>query len=518
MSPTGRAGPAARPRRPHRTGTAALAVTTTLGLALGLAEAPARAAGPGDRPRGGRENVVLRWSQAQLEATTRTHLGPPMVARALAVTHTCMYDAWAAYDRRAAGTRFGTRLRRPRAERTARNKDQAISYAAYTAAVDLWPTERPRFDALMAALGYPVSPAGRAGEIGVRACEAVLRSRHDDGANQLGDLQPGAYSDYTGYRPVNDPLMVGRPMDKRTLRDPGRWQALALMDDAGVPRTQEYMGPHMGYVQPFALRSWDQFKIPAPARYGSRAYTRQARDIMRTTAHLTDRQKVISEYWADEGPGFVSPPGTWANIARFVSLRDRNGVDDDVKMFFAMTNAVFDSSIAVWGYKRHHDSVRPISAIRYLYGGKRIPSWPEHGRRHQKVIDGGTWWPYQPPFFVTPAFAEYPSGHSAFGAAGGQVLKMFTGSDRYGDSVTVRAGSSRVEPGRSPRRNVTLRWPTFSSAIEENGVSREYGGIHFKDAVEYGTSMGRKIGVQAYNEARLLFAGFARPAADETGS
>ena len=55
-----------------------------------------------------------------------------MAARALAVVHSAIYDAWAAYDPLAVGTRFGAGLRQPEAERTQANKDKAISYAAYT--------------------------------------------------------------------------------------------------------------------------------------------------------------------------------------------------------------------------------------------------------------------------------------------------------------------------------------------------------------------------------------------------
>ena len=62
-----------------------------------------------------------------------------MVSRALAIVHTCIYDAWAAYDERAIGTELKGALRRPPAERTLANKEEAISYAAYRALVDVMP-------------------------------------------------------------------------------------------------------------------------------------------------------------------------------------------------------------------------------------------------------------------------------------------------------------------------------------------------------------------------------------------
>ncbi len=164
------------------------------------------------------DNVVLKWNRAALQGVRDSKLGPPMVARALAIIHTCAYDAWAAYDSVAVGTRLGGALRRPAAEQTLANKNQAISFACYRAAVDLFPGDRPTvFDPLMASLGYHPSdlstdtttPSG----IGNVAAQKVLDFRHKDGANQLGDEpggMPGApYSDYTGFTPVNEPMVSG---------------------------------------------------------------------------------------------------------------------------------------------------------------------------------------------------------------------------------------------------------------------------------------------------------------------
>src|SRR5437899_11290074 len=63
-----------------------------------------------------RDSTVILWNDAFLQGVRDSKLGPPMVARALAIGHTCIYDAWAAYDQRAVGTRLGGALRqRPHA-------------------------------------------------------------------------------------------------------------------------------------------------------------------------------------------------------------------------------------------------------------------------------------------------------------------------------------------------------------------------------------------------------------------
>lgn len=110
---------------------------------------------PGSGARLRAESVVVRWNKAALQGVRDSKLGPPMVSRALAVLHTCIYDAWAAYDRVAVGTRLGGALRQRPCARTVSNKNEAISVAAYRAAVDLFPASKAGvFDPLMASLGY----------------------------------------------------------------------------------------------------------------------------------------------------------------------------------------------------------------------------------------------------------------------------------------------------------------------------------------------------------------------------
>src|SRR5216110_901062 len=70
-------------------------------------------------------NVVVQWNNAALQGVRDSKLGPPMVARALFVIHNCIYDAWAAYDKKAIGTVFRGSLRQSKADRTLANKNKA---------------------------------------------------------------------------------------------------------------------------------------------------------------------------------------------------------------------------------------------------------------------------------------------------------------------------------------------------------------------------------------------------------
>lgn len=449
------------------------------------------------------ENVVIQWNNAALQAIRTRHPGAPIAARALAIAHTCMFDAWAAYDRRAHATILGASLRRPSRERTEANKSKAISFAAYVCLSDLFPEEIPRYSTIMQSLGYNPeennsehsSPEG----IGNLAAKSVLEFRHHDGANQLGDLHPGAYSDYTGYVPASSP---------EHLDDPDHWQPLWVSDGRGRYLEQSFLTPQWSKVVPFALSSGSQFRPktpPASLLKDRDHYMLQAQEILEMSANLTDEDKMIAEYWSD-GFGSDTPPGHWCRLAQSVSQRDHHNVDDDVKMFFLLTNALFDASIAAWDAKRVFDSVRPITAIHFLFKGQQVRAWggPFQGT---ETINGEDWVPYQPITGWVPPFPEFVSGHSTFSAAAAEVLRLFTGSDKFGDSVTFSPGSSSVEAGLTPRSEVTLFWPTFRAASDQAGISRRLGGIHFADGDLSGRTMGKAVGQEAWRQALAFING-----------
>src|SRR6476659_1084756 len=230
-------------------------------------------------------------------------------------------------------------------------------------------------------------------------------------------------------------------------------------------------------------------------------YFQQAETIRRLSAGLNDRTKVIAEYWAD-GPASETPAGHWSLFAQFVSRRDRQGLDADVTMLFALGNALLDASIAVWDCKVAFDYVRPVSAVRFLHAGQLIAAWGGPGRGTQ-FIRGEQFQSY----IATPAFPEYTSGHSAFSAAAAAVLRLATGSPYFGATYRFKAGTSTIEPGVTPTRDVILSWATFDQAADEAGMSRRYGGIHLRQADLESRNIGRRVGVAAWERATAMFHG-----------
>jgi hypothetical protein len=488
-----------------------LATIALLIAVIGCDDGPVTPPPPVDPAVPSGSNVVLRWNEATLQAIRDTRPGPPQTARAIAVVHTAIYDAWAAYDPVATGTRLGDDLRRPTAEHTLGRQSMAVSYAAYRALVDLYPSRSGDFEALMRTLGYDPAdastdrstPAG----VGNVAAAALLAYRHTDGCNQNGELGGGPYSDYTGYAPANPPIDPLVPTPLAAIPFPERWQPLTFVNQAGQTVTPGFVCPHWGHVIPFAMTSPTQFRPVPPAAVGSAEYRAQCDELIQLSADLDDTTKVIAEYWAD-GPSSELPPGHFCLFAHWVSERDQHSLGEDVKMFFALTNAVFDAGIAVWEAKATYDYVRPVSAIRYLYNGQTIQAWagPQLGTQ---PIQGEAWRPYQPTWFPTPPFAEYTSGHSAFSAAAATVLRLYTGSDDFGYSYTFPQGSSKVEPGFAPSQDITLVLPSFTAAADQAGISRRYGGIHFRQGDLRSRDMGRRCGVQAFEKARAYWSGLA---------
>jgi len=269
-----------------------------------------------------------------------------------------------------------------------------------------------------------------------------------------------------------------------------------------------------------------------------------------------DFARVIAEYWAD-GPDSETPPGHWNTLANEVGddlealgelsidgqLVDR--LEWDVKIGIAINGALHDAAIAAWGAKAHYDYARPISMIRYL--GERgllnetpgvietiTPESSAPGERHAHLAEfvgeqavyawvgqpehvapqlanvvwrrAATWLPYQRATFVSPAFAAYVSGHSAFSRAAAEVLTEFTGSEFFPGGMQthiVERGTLIHEWG--PKEAVELQWATYRDAADQAGISRLYGGIHVWADDLAGRTIGAEVGLSAIERSRQLF-------------
>ncbi len=457
---------------------------------------------------------VQIWNRLTCDAIHYVAMSPTLASRALAMVHTAMYDAWTNYNNSGdeVSTTTGRRLQRPSAECNPKNREITYSHAAFTVLqelfwLDLPPEKKNIFRDFMCTLNFdpddtnlePTNPSG----LGNLCGKLIIDCRWGDFANQYGTLEDGRYVDFTNYCPVN-------PAIPQPIKYEDRWQPLLVNH-----KPQQFLTPHWGLVKPFALTWGGEFRPPSPVTCNEKEYKAQADMILEHSACLTDEQKLIAEFWAgmhedkfEDTPKdgdlnrSATPPEQCCRQARYLSNKHQHKNAFDIKMFFVLSNALLDAGIAAWDSKVAYDYVRPISAIRELYRGKTIEAWggPCEGT---KEIEGENWIPYIP----TPPFAEYVSGHSTFSAAAEEVLTSFCNKSKYGESVTIPKGGSKIEPDCTPNEAVTLEWKVLKDAANEAGISRLYGGIHFKAGDMEGRKLGYKVGCAVWDKANEYFNG-----------
>lgn len=444
----------------------------------------------------GSENIAYQWGFLALEATAHDtewfNPRPTVTSRFLGLIFTATFDAWSRYDAAATPVYLQDVDRTPAKEHNLRNKEIAISYAAYRAMCEYYPKDQPMFAEFMNTLGLDPkdestdasTPVG----IGNLAARAVIEARTGDGANQYGE-ETGSdgitYFDYTGYKPVNsDTIMV----------DPNRWQPKYFTDNNGKKYAPGCLTPYWDKVKPIGLKSGDQFRPGPPPLIGSEELKTQVDEVVMLQANLNDADKALVEFMRD-GPKSVQQAGHWLNFAQFVSRRDQHSLDQDIKMYFYNQMVAMDAFIASWDSKMFYDFARPYALVHEYYSGKTITAW---GGKDIGMIemDGSQWRPYSPDNFLCPPFPSYTSGHSTISGGCAEALKLWTGSDTFGAEATLVAGAL-TEP-KHLGDTITLKFPTFTKAGEMAGISRVMGGYHIQADNIAGLELGRNVAHEDY--------------------
>jgi hypothetical protein len=249
---------------------------------------------------------------------------------------------------------------------------------------------------------------------------------------------------------------MGFPYEYELTKGEGKWVPTSL-----VVQQQKPLLPLWGQNRTFAMASGAACPLPEPPVYSedkSSEFYRQALEVYDTTRALTDEQKTIARFWSDDPMLSPTPPGHWISIAIHILERDKAGLALTADTLARLGIAVSDAFVACWHAKFEFDLVRPVTYIR-----KHIdPKWE--------------------PMLITPPFPEYPSGHSTQSGAAADVLtSLFGGTLAFGDSTHARDGMAE------------RTFPNFWAAAEEAGISRLYGGIHFRAAIDRGLDQGRCV-------------------------
>jgi hypothetical protein len=239
-----------------------------------------------------------------------------------------------------------------------------------------------------------------------------------------------------------------------------------------VPSFDFVAAPHWRAVAPFTMRSPQQLRVSPPPPLTSAAYATDFNEVKATgskaaNARRSADQTQYAAYWYE-----FSDSG-WNRVARTVA-RDKPQDLWQRARTFALLNAVMaDAYIAGWDSKMHYNLWRPVTAIQQA-----------DADGNPATIAAAHWAPLLP----TPPVQDYPSTHSALGAAAAVVLAQAFGSDRT--AFTMASPSALPEtPARS--------FKSFSAAAKENADSRVRAGLHFRFATTAGLQLGEQIGQQA---------------------
>ncbi len=246
---------------------------------------------------------------------------------------------------------------------------------------------------------------------------------------------------------------MGFPQQAVKEAKPGEW-----VPTSKIAQQQAPLLPYWGNVRPFSMAGAADCGLPPPPPYsevvGSEFYT-EAKEVYDTSHNLNDEQKAIARFWSDDPMLSPTPPGHWISILRQISDRDSLSLDRQVEALALLGISMADGFICCWKTKFDYNLIRPVTYI-------------------NRVIDK-TW----QPLLNTPPFPEYPSGHSTqSGAAAGILAHLFGDKFAFSDATHEDDGL--------PARNFS----SFAAAAQEAALSRLYGGIHFRSAIEQGLVQG----------------------------
>lgn len=265
-----------------------------------------------------------------------------------------------------------------------------------------------------------------------------------------------------------------RTMPKFTVdtEEPGRWQPTP-------PSYMDGIEPHWNKIRPFVIDSAQQFTPPPPPDYSMEEdsqFFKELKEVYDITEKITENgdeteEVQIAKFW-DCNPYVsvtrghlmfatkkITPGAHWIGITKIATRKAGMDFDDTLFAYTKTSMAIADAFISCWDEKYRSNLIRPETLINQHFDD----AWK--------------------PILQTPPFPEYPSGHSVVSGAAAIVL-----TDIFGDNFSFD-DDTELEYGLPVRS-----FNSFNEAADEAAISRMYGGIHYRAAVEIGVEQGRDLG------------------------
>jgi hypothetical protein len=393
-------------------------------------------------------DVPTAWFDLSLALIQTTPgFSPPVASRAFAYAAVALYEALTPGmpDHRSLSGQLSGLADVPQAGRnTAYHWPTVANSSLATILRSLFPTAatqtREAIDGLEAGLaaGYrPGLPPGvfrRSVERGQQVAAAVFEWSTTDGGHE-GYLRnfPPSY-----VPPAGPGLWVPTPPGFLLALQPfwGSCRTFAMVSGADCPA-----GDHTPHSE-------DSTSL----------FYEQAIEVYETVNDLTPEQREIALFWSDDPGRTPTPPGHSVSILTQVIRQTASSLEEAAEAYVKVGLAVADAFICCWNTKYRDNLLRPVTYI----GALIDPAWT--------------------PLLVTPPFPEYTSGHSVQSSAAAEVLTKMFGQMPFTDHT-------HDDRGLAPRS-----FGSFIQAAEEAAISRLYGGIHFRPAIENGLVQGWCIG------------------------
>jgi len=402
------------------------------------------------------ETVLQKWYTLSLALIRHTPTySPPVASRALAYLGVTAYEAVASGSPKLQSLAGQLQELKPLPPREAgKTYDEVVV-----------------LDAALAAMMHDLfSNTGPSGQQAIRHLEEELKSKavsadstletiaRSEAYGQAIAAHLAAWSHDDGGALIEN---MGFPWSYELKKGPEHWAPTNPLSR----QQQMPLLPDWGKNRSFAMPAGASCELPPPYPYSedpSSAFYKDALETYQIGKTLTPEQKAIAFFWIDDAMASPTPAGHWVSILMQIAEHDHLTLERQVDSLARLGVAMADAFIGCWHEKYRYDLVRPMTYIRRVIAA----DWT--------------------PFLLTPPFPEYPSGHSTQSGAAAAVLAAIFG-DPYPFSDTTRERDGAV-----PRS-----FNGFFDASKEASISRLYGGIHFRAALERGFEQGKCIGAYA---------------------
>lgn len=254
------------------------------------------------------------------------------------------------------------------------------------------------------------------------------------------------------------------------------------------PSYMDGLEPHWNKIRPFVLDSAAQFKPMPPPKFSmdeDSQFYKELKEVYDTSNRISEEgdqseEIAIAQFW-DCNPYVtvtrghlmfavkkITPGAHWIGITKIASKKSQADFNKTVYAYTKTSIAIADAFVSCWDEKYRSNLVRPETLIRAYFDDE----WK--------------------PILQTPPFPEYTSGHSVVSGAASTIL-----ADIYGDNFAFD-DDSEVKYGLPVRS-----FSSFKAAADEATISRVYGGIHYRSAIEVGVGQGRNVGKVVKENLRM---------------